>query len=83
MNVKRKRILVSRETMLNTVRRLYKGESLKIYCQIKCERNNCKRLGKNTKIQRDSAFGFICGHIKFSFHFKELQIANGDDAWWT
>lgn len=62
--------------MLNTLKRLHGGESLKVCCQIKCERNNSKRLGENTKIQRDSAFEFICNH------FKELHTGNGDDAFW-
>lgn len=66
--------------MSNTLKRLHRGESLKIRCQIKCERNNYKRSGKNTKIQRNSAFRFICNHFKFSFHFKKLHTRNGDDV---
>lgn len=64
----------------NILKRLHRGESLKICCQIKCERNDYKRLGENTKIQKNSAFRFICNHFKFSFHFKELNIRNGDDV---
>lgn len=81
--MKRNHVLVSKETMANTLKRPRRGESLKICCQIKYRRNNYKRLGKNTKIQRDSAFRFICNHFKFFSILRDFKLEIVDDALWA